>query len=98
MRLLSAIAFLTLFAATFAPDFAVRTAAAEEAARPAPREVDIPSARETLHAQLYKPEGDGPFPVVIGLHGCGGLGRRFQTLPPRFCGLAEQILEGGKGG
>ena len=28
----------------------------------------------TLHAQLYKPEGAGPFPMVIALHGCGGLG------------------------
>jgi dienelactone hydrolase len=27
----------------------------------------------TLQAQLYKPEGDGPFPAVVLMHGCGGL-------------------------
>ena len=41
---------------------------------PSPHQVDIPASSGTLHAQLYKPDGDGPFPVVIALHGCGGLG------------------------
>jgi len=63
MRLPSAIAVLTLFAAAFAAD---------AAPLPSPHQVDIPLANGILHAQLYKPEGDGPFPVVIALHGCGG--------------------------
>ena len=92
MRLLSAIAFLTLFVMSFA----VRTASAvEAAASPAPREVDIPAAKETLHAQLYKPEGDGPFPVVIGLHGCGGLAGRSEPVQPRYRDWAEQLLKEG---
>ena len=92
MRFLSAIVFLTLFAM----NFAVRTASAVEAAAlPAPREVDIPAAKETLHAQLYKPEGDGPFPVVIGLHGCGGLGGRSEPVQPRYRDWAEQLLKEG---
>jgi dienelactone hydrolase len=92
MRFLSAIVFLTLFAMSFA----VRTASAVEAAAlPAPREVDIPAAKETLHAQLYKPEGDGPFPVVIGLHGCGGLAGRSEPVQPRYRDWAEQLLKEG---
>ena len=27
----------------------------------------------TLRAQLYRPPGDGPFPAVVLMHGCGGL-------------------------
>src|SRR5689334_19762600 len=61
MRLLSATTFLTWLA------FAGTAAAA-----PAPQAVDIPAGNITLHAQLYKPDGAGPFPVVIALHGCGG--------------------------
>src|SRR4051812_43887499 len=30
-------------------------------------------APTTITGYLYKPEGTGPFPAVIGLHGCGGL-------------------------
>jgi len=94
MRLLSAIAFLTLFAVTSAMGFAVRTASAAGQA-PAPHEVDIPSGKETLHAQLYKPEGDGPFPVVIGLHACGGLGGHSEAVQPRYRDWAEQLLKQG---
>src|SRR6201996_5451300 len=93
MRLLSAIAFLTLFAAVVATGSAARPAAAEEKVMPAPHEVDIPAAKETLHAQLYKPEGDGPFPVVIGLHACGGLGGRSEAVQPRYRDWAEQLLK-----
>ena len=74
MRLLSAAAFLTSFAVA---------SAADAAPLPSPQQVDIPAGSGTLHAQLYKPEGDGPFPVVIALHGCGGLGD-----PPSRCSRA----------
>ena len=30
-------------------------------------------ANAKLRAVLYKPDGDGPFPAVVGLHGCEGL-------------------------
>jgi dienelactone hydrolase len=86
MRLLSAISFLTLFAVALA---------AAAAPLPAPQQVDIPLPDGTLHAQLYKPEGDGPFPVVIGLHGCGGLGGHSDPVLPRYRDWAEQLLKGG---
>jgi len=86
MRLLPAIVCLTLFAATFA-------AYAEPL--PAPHQVDIPADNGTLHAQLYKPEGDGPFPVVIALHACGGLAGRTEPVLPRYREWAEQLLKAG---
>src|ERR1700730_14084875 len=86
MRPLSAILFLTLFAVSFA---------ATAAPLPAPHQVDIPAANLTLHAQLYKPEGDGPFPTVIALHGCGGLGGHSEPVLPRYRDWAEQLLKAG---
>ena len=87
MRLLSAMTFLTLFAVTFSADAAPLAA---------PRQVDIPSGNGILHAQLYKPEGSGPFPVVIALHGCGGLAGRSEPVQIRYQDWAEQLLKGGK--
>ena len=87
MRLLSAIIFLTLLAVAFAAD---------AAPLPAPHQVDIPLGNGILHAQLYKPDGDGPFPVVIALHGCGGLAGHSEPVQPRYRDWAEQLLKGGK--
>jgi dienelactone hydrolase len=86
MRLLSAIAFLTLLALAFAAD---------AAPAPSPRQVDIPLGSGTLHAQLYKPDGDGPFPVVIALHGCGGLAGHSEPVQLRYRDWAEQLLKAG---
>lgn len=62
---------------------------------PAPGQVDIPANGLTLHAQLYKPEGDGPFPTVIALHGCGGLGGQSEPVHARYRDWAEQLLKTG---
>jgi dienelactone hydrolase len=63
---------------------------------PAPHQVDIPAHGLTLHAQLYKPDGDGPFPTVIALHGCGGLGGgQSEPVQPRYRDWAEQLLKTG---
>jgi dienelactone hydrolase len=86
MRPLSATLFLTLFAVSFA---------AAAAPLPAPHQVDIPSANLTLHAQLYKPDGDGPFPTVIALHGCGGLAGHSEPVLPRYRDWAELLLKAG---
>jgi dienelactone hydrolase len=87
MRLLSAITFLTLFAVTFAAD---------AAPLPSSHQVDIPLPNGVLHAQLYKPDGDGPFPAVIALHGCGGLAGHSESVQPRYRDWAEQLLKAGK--
>ena len=83
---LSAIAFLTLFAVA---------CAADAAPLPAPHQVEIPAGSASLHAQLYKPEGDGPFPTVIALHGCGGLAGHSEPVLPRYRDWAEQLVKAG---
>jgi dienelactone hydrolase len=82
MRLLSATILLTFSVAT-------GTAAA------APAQVEIPAEKLKLHAQLYKPDGNGPFPVVIALHGCGGLSAPGEAVAPRYRDWAEQLLKAG---
>jgi dienelactone hydrolase len=72
---------------------ACRAAAAPVAAS---QQVEIPEGAMTLHAQLYKPAGEGPFPTVIALHGCGGLAGRGEPVLPRYRDWAEQFLKGGK--
>jgi dienelactone hydrolase len=86
MRLPSATALLALLAVAFAAD---------AAPLPIPQPVDIPLANGILHAQLYKPEGNGPFPSVIALHGCGGLGGHSEPVLPRYREWAEQLLKQG---
>src|SRR5258708_36738741 len=86
MRFLSVMTFLTLSAASYAAD---------AASLPAPHQVDIPLASGTLRAQLYKPDGDGPFPIVIALHGCGGLAGHSEPVQPRYRDWAEQLLKAG---
>jgi dienelactone hydrolase len=87
MRLPSAIAFLT-FSALALP--------ATGASLPSPQQVEIPSGSETLRAELYKPDGDGPFPTVIALHGCGGLSGHSEPVQPRYRDWAEQLVKDGR--
>jgi len=64
-------------------------------AAPASQQVEIPLSSGVLHAQLYKPEGAGPFPTVIALHGCGGLGGHGDPVLPRYRDWAERLLKAG---
>ncbi len=61
----------------------------------APEAVEIPRSGGVLRAQLYKPEGEGPFPAVIALHGCGGLSGHSAPVRPRYAEWAEQLLKTG---
>jgi dienelactone hydrolase len=86
MRVLSAILFLMLLALACPVD---------AAPLPGPVQVEIPLSAAVLHAQLYKPDGNGPFPVVIGLHGCGGLAGHSEPVQPRYRDWAERLLKTG---
>jgi dienelactone hydrolase len=61
-----------------------------------PEQVDILAGSFTLHAQLFKPDGNGPFPTVIALHSCGGLAGHSEPVLPRYRDWAEQFVKGGK--
>lgn len=61
-----------------------------------PQTVEIPSGTFVLQAQLFKPEGSGPFPVVIALHGCGGLGGHSEPVQVRYRDWAEELIRHGK--
>ncbi|QPF90983.1 dienelactone hydrolase family protein [Bradyrhizobium commune] len=69
--------------------------AARAAPAPAPQQIDIPLSGGVLHAQLFKPEGEGPFPTVVALHGCGGLGGHPDAVLPRYRDWAEDLLKAG---
>jgi dienelactone hydrolase len=86
MRLLSTLTCLGFLAA--AP-------VAVAAPSAAPQPIEIPSGSGTLHAQLFKPDGPGPFPTVIALHGCGGLNGHSDQILPRYRDWAEQLLKDG---
>jgi dienelactone hydrolase len=85
MRVFAALAGLMLVAA----------AQAAPGAAPSPNQVDISEGNVTLRAQLFKPEGEGPFPTVIALHGCGGLSTRSEPVQPRYRDWAEQLVKDG---
>src|SRR3954454_22665224 len=86
MRLLSTLTSLVFLAAA-------SCAVAAPSATPQP--IEIPSSSGTLHAQLFKPDGAGPFPTVIALHGCGGLNGVSDQIQPRYRDWAEQLLKDG---
>jgi dienelactone hydrolase len=65
-------------------------------AAPAPQQVDITAPSGTLRAVLYKPDGEGPFPTVIALHGCGGLAGHSEPVLPRYRDWAEQLVKNGR--
>lgn len=39
----------------------------------APEAIEIPTDEKPLPALLYRPDGEGPFPAIVALHGCDGL-------------------------
>lgn len=73
--------------------FAGRPAVASPAA--APERVEIPGPNGRLIAQLYKPDGAGPFPVVIAMHGCAGLSGNSAAVRPRYADWAQLLLKTG---
>jgi dienelactone hydrolase len=53
--------------------------------------VSIPGSGVNLASLLFTPAGIGPFPAVIGLHGCGGLYASDGTLSARHADWAERL-------
>ena len=62
---------------------------------PAQQQVDIQQQGGLLHATIYKPEGAGPFPLVIAAHDCGGLQGRTAQVRSQYRDWAEQLIKAG---
>jgi dienelactone hydrolase len=48
-----------------------------------------------LQGELFRPEGPGPFPAIVALHGCAGLYGRRGDLSPRHADWAERLVAQG---
>jgi dienelactone hydrolase len=68
---------------------------ARAAAASGPEPVEIAQDNGVLKALLFRPDGAGPFPAVIGLHGCEGLLGRNGTLENRYSDWAEHLTKAG---
>ena len=64
-------------------------------AQAAPAPIDIPADGITLHATLYRPDGDGPFPAVVALHDCDGLSGRQATQAQLYTEWANILVAKG---
>jgi dienelactone hydrolase len=47
---------------------------------------------ETLTGKLTKPQGGGPFPAVVLMHGCGGINKFHQSWADKLAGLGYVAL------
>jgi dienelactone hydrolase len=75
--------------------FATALPAVSERAQAAPEAVDIRHGEFTLRSTLFRPDGPGPFPAVIGLHSCEGLNNTSGTLSSRYRDWADRLNKAG---
>jgi dienelactone hydrolase len=61
----------------------------------APEPVEIAQDTGVLKAVLFRPDGGGAFPAVIGLHGCEGLLEKDGTLATRYRDWAQHLTAAG---
>ncbi len=58
--------------------------------------VEIPAAEGfVLKGMMFRPEGQGPFPAVVALHGCGGLGGTAASISARHLDWGRQLAAQG---
>ncbi|HXW25636.1 MAG TPA: dienelactone hydrolase family protein [Xanthobacteraceae bacterium] len=65
------------------------------AALAAPQLVEMSEGSTKLTGYLYRPDGDGPFPAVVALHGCGGLSGRSGPVSVRYRDWGERLAAAG---
>jgi dienelactone hydrolase len=56
--------------------------------------IELPSGDVKLHAMLYRPAGSGPFPAVVALHTCDGLGDG-EAINERYREWGEHLAAAG---
>jgi dienelactone hydrolase len=77
----------------FLPVLACALAFATPAA--ASEQVAIPQGEGVLKATLFRPAGAGPFPAIVGLHGCAGLVDRAGSIRPQYRDWGERLAAAG---
>ncbi len=82
-----------LVALAVATDMAGPAGAAPAAA--ASETIEVAQANGMLKAVLFRPEGAGPFPAVVGLHGCAGLFDRGGAIARRYRDWAQHLVKAG---
>jgi dienelactone hydrolase len=60
-----------------------------------PMQVEIQQGEGRLRAVLYRPEGEGPFPAIVGLHACGGLNNRTGVMATRYNDWGRRLASAG---
>src|SRR4051812_42402145 len=61
----------------------------------AAEQVEIPQGDTPLRSVLFRPEGAGPFPAVVALHGCESLIARSGNIAPRFADWGDRLVAAG---
>lgn len=74
---------------------AIAALATGRAAHAAGEPVEIANGGVTLKAVLFRPSGSGPFPAVVALHACDGLGDAATPIEPRYVEWGERLAAAG---
>ena len=61
----------------------------------APNEVRLSVKDGALRALLFKPDGQGPFPAIIAIHGCGGLSESAASIRATYTAWADFLMKAG---
>jgi len=61
----------------------------------APEPVEFGQDGLRLKGYLYRPAGNGPFPAIVALHNCEGLGERGTPVATRYGDWGERLAAGG---
>src|SRR5690242_15476915 len=64
-------------------------------AAPAAEPVDIPEGAVKLKGYVFRPEGPGPFPAIVAMHTCDGLGVTQGALAPLYADWGERLAAAG---
>jgi dienelactone hydrolase len=60
-----------------------------------PEPVEFRDGDVTLKAIIYRPEGAGPFPAIVGMHDCSGLTNSSGTVASKYREWAQLLVKSG---
>jgi dienelactone hydrolase len=60
-----------------------------------PEPIEFRDGEVTLKATVYRPEGSGPFPAIVGMHDCGGLTNPTGAIASKYREWAQLLVKDG---